>query len=208
MLFLLGCLVGLLAGLATGGRLHGLTTIRFRWPLLVVVALLIKEAGTAWPLSEMAITPYLFTVSLAALIAWAVWHARQMPGMWLVALGMTSNLVVVLANGFRMPAFRGTPSVFKYLLQGPIGQYIHGGPDTRLAFLSDWIGMPGPIGVLFPQGYSPGDLLVMVGLVLVLFMATHRELHSSPHRGEVAPRSGDGGGAQMPRPGDRTPDLP
>jgi hypothetical protein len=174
MLFLLACLLGLLAGLASGGSLRGLTTIRFRWPLLVVVAFVVKEAGTAWPLAHMAITPYLFVVSLAALIAWAVWHARQLPGMWLVALGMASNLLVVLANGGRMPAYRGTPSVFKILLRGPIGQYVLGGPSTRLGFLADWIGIPGPLGVIFPQGYSPGDLIVMAGLVVVLFMATRR----------------------------------
>jgi hypothetical protein len=176
MLFLVGCLVGLLAGLATGGSLRGLMTLRFRWPLLVLAALLIKEAGTAWPLMYMAITPALFVVSLAALIGWAVWHARQMPGMWLVAAGMASNLLVVLANAGHMPAYRGTPLVFEYLRRGPVGQYVLGGPSTRLGFLGDWIGMPGPVGVLFPQGYSPGDLVVMAGLVMVLFMATHRPL--------------------------------
>jgi hypothetical protein len=192
MLFLLGCLVGLLAGLATGGSLRGLATLRFRWPLLVVVALVIKEAGTAWPLMYVGITPFLYVVSLAALIAWAAWHARQMPGMWLVVAGMASNLLVVLANGAHMPAYRGTPLVFEFLRRGPVGQYVLGGPDTRLGFLADWIGMPGPLGVIFPQGYSPGDLAVMAGLVIVLFMATHRPLPEQNKPAAEAAATGQG----------------
>ena len=78
---------------------------------------------------------------------------------------MASNLLVVLANDGRMPAYRGTPEVFEILRQGPIGQYILGGSGTRLGFLGDWIALPGPIGVLFPEGYSPGDLIVVLGLV-------------------------------------------
>src|SRR5438105_11224577 len=180
MLFLLGCAVGFAAGLATGGTARNLALIRFRWAWLVVLALFIKQAGVSSPLAYEAVTPYLFVFSLGALVAWAAWHAEQMPAMWIVALGMASNLLVVLANDGRMPAYRGTPEVFEILRQGPIGQYILGGNGTRLGFLGDWIALPGPIGVLFPEGYSPGDLIVVVGLVLVVYMATRRPALSAP----------------------------
>src|SRR5919201_3139848 len=141
MLFLLGCVIGLVAGLATGGSLRNLSQIRFRWPWLVVIALVIKEAGVSSPLAYMPVTPYLFVFSLAALVAWAAWHAEQLPVMWIVAAGMASNLLVVLANSGHMPAYRGTPQVFEILKQGPIGQYVLGGSGTRLGFLGDWIAL-------------------------------------------------------------------
>src|SRR5437867_915627 len=134
MLLLLGSLAGLLAGLVTGGSLRNLAGIRLRWAWLVIVALLIKEAGVFSALAYLPVTPYLFVFSLGALIAWAAWHTRQLPGMWLVALGMACNLAVVLANGGRMPAYRGTPQVFAKLKEGPIGQYVLGGSGSRLGY--------------------------------------------------------------------------
>src|SRR5919201_5894576 len=104
MLFLVGCVVGLIAGLASGGSLRNLAELKFRWPWLVVLALLVKVAGTSWPLAFMPVTPYLYVASLAALVAWAVWHARVFPEMWLLAAGMALNLVVVVANDGHMPA--------------------------------------------------------------------------------------------------------
>ena len=174
MLYLAGCAAGLIAGLLAGGSLRNLAFVRFRWPLVVIVALLVKQAGVLTPLADFPLTPVLFVISLTALTGWAAWHARQLPGLWLVTAGMASNLVVVAANGGRMPAYRGTPQILALLKQHPVGEYVLGGSDTRLGFLGDWIALPGPLGTLFPQGYSPGDLLVFAGLVITLFMAARR----------------------------------
>jgi hypothetical protein len=172
MLYLVGCLTGLLIGLAAGGSLRNLASIRLRWPLIVVAALVLKEAGVYTPLAGQTWTPILFVVSLAVLVLWAAWHAYQLPGLWLVVIGMASNLMVVAANGGRMPAYRGTPQLFAVLKQHPIGEYVLGNGDTRFGFLGDWIGLPGPAGNLFPQGYSPGDVVLFVGLAIACFMAT------------------------------------
>jgi hypothetical protein len=183
MLFLVGCLAGLMAGLAAGGSLRNLASVRFRWPWVVIVALVIKEAGVYTPLADLPLTPILFVVSLAALLAWAAWHARQLPALWVVVAGMASNLAVVVANGGRMPTYRGTPQIFGALKQHPVGEYVLGDSETRLGFLGDWIALPGPLGVLFPQGYSPGDVLVFAGLTGVLFIATRRDTGSSGYSG-------------------------
>jgi hypothetical protein len=174
MLYLAGCAAGLIAGLMAGGSLRNLAAVRLRWPLVVIAALLVKEAGVYTPLANLPFTPWLFAVSLAALLAWAAWHARQLPAMWLVAAGIAANLAVVVANGGRMPAYRGTPELFAVLQQHPIGEYVLGRSDTPLGFLGDWLALPAPIDALFPQGYSPGDVLVFAGLVIVLFTATRR----------------------------------
>jgi hypothetical protein len=38
-------------------------------------------------------------------------------------------------------------------------------PDTNLNFLADWISI-GPI----PEAYSPGDLVIAIGIALVVFL--------------------------------------
>jgi Family of unknown function (DUF5317) len=175
MLFLIAIVVGLAAGLAGGGKLRNLADLRFDWPWVVILALLVKVAGTSWPLAFWELTPPLYIVSLLALMFWAVWHARRWPEMWLLAAGMAMNLVVVIANGGHMPAYRASPQIIDYLKHGPIGQYVLGGPETQLGFLGDWIGVPGPVGVLLPEGYSPGDLLAIAGILILVLMSTRRQ---------------------------------
>lgn len=91
------------------------------------------------------------------------------------------NLAVVLANGGRMPvapaaAHVGPPQLLEH---GSFAQYILMGPDTRLSWLGDWILLPPPIGQLFPQAYSPGDLVSMAGFAVVLFLATRPDPKST-----------------------------
>jgi hypothetical protein len=186
MLFLVGCLVGLLAGLAAGGNLAQLATVRLRWPVVVIAALLIKEAGVYTPLAGLPWTPVLFVVSLAVLVLWAAYHAYQLPALWLVVVGMASNLLVVAANGGRIPAYRGTPQLFVQLKQHPVGEYVLGNSDTPLGFLGDWISLPGPAGNLFPQGYSPGDVAIFIGLVIASFIAI-RPLRRKGRAGAAGP---------------------
>lgn len=189
MLLVAGALIGLVAGLATGGSLRNLAQRRLRWPLVVVVALVVKELGIHSPLATVGAAPWIFVLSLAALIAWALWHHDRLPGIWLVAAGTGLNLIVVVANGGHMPvpveeARRG-PAVL--LERGSWGQYTIAGPDTRLSWLEDWIVLPGPIGRLFPQAYSPGDLVSFVGMMVVLFLATRPVTRRSAPRAITTP---------------------
>ncbi len=174
MFILLGGLLGLLAGLATGGSFSRLAQLRLRWPWIVVLALVIKEAGVFSPLARSALGPWLFAASLVVLIAWTAWHRQVLRGVLVVSAGMALNLLVVLANLGHMPvaerlAHRG---VFDLTKQHQIGQYVLAGPDTHLNWLGDWIGLPGGLGKVFPEAYSPGDLLSYLGIVIVMFLAT------------------------------------
>jgi hypothetical protein len=130
----------------------------------------------------------LFALSNLALIFWAVWHRDQLRGLELVALGIALNLIVVISNAGHMPvapalAHRGPPELLRY---GVWGQYMLASPRTRLNALSDWIQLPPPIGRVFPQAYSPGDLVSWLGLVVVLFLLTRPR------------RSSEGGGITIP----------
>jgi hypothetical protein len=174
VLLLAGAVLGLLAGLLTGGSLQNLVARRLRWPLVVIAAFAVKELLIHTPLGSTDAAPAIFTASLVLLIAWTLWHWHELPGIGLVALGMTMNLVVVALNGGHMPVVAAAAHLGPAQLQqtGVWAQYSLIGPDTRLTWLSDLVLFPDPLGRLFPQAYSPGDIVGTVGLTLVLFLAT------------------------------------
>jgi uncharacterized protein DUF5317 len=174
VLLVIGGVLGLVAGLATGGTLQNIMARRLRWPLVVVGAFLVKELELRSPLGAWGVGPPIFVASLVVLIAWLVWHRAELPGIWLVAAGTTMNLVATIANAGHMPvvgaaAYLG-PAQLR--LTGVWAEYALMGPATRLAWLGDWILLPGTAGRLFPQAYSPGDLVSLVGLTILLFLAT------------------------------------
>jgi hypothetical protein len=185
MLLIIGGALGLLAGLVSGGSLHNLVTRRLRWPLAVIAAFLVKELEFRSPLGTSAAGPPLYVLSLAVLIAWTIWHRDELPGILLVSAGMTMNLIVTLANLGHMPvvsaaAYLGPPQL---LSRGTWAEYTIMGAGTHLNWLGDWILFPGPIGRIAPQAYSPGDMVSLVGLTAVLFLATR------PRRAIETPRA-------------------
>jgi hypothetical protein len=169
MLLLIALALGLVAGVATGGRFGNLANLRFRWPLFVVAVLIVREGALINPFSQIDGVQYVYAVSLAALVAWTILHVRRLPGVWLVSVGAGLNLIVVLANGSRMPVAPALAGVLA--ARGHIGQYEVMGADSQLNWLADWIGVPGPLG----GAYSPGDILVAAGIALVAFLATRRQ---------------------------------
>ncbi len=165
MLVIVALVLGIAAGLVTGGRIDNFANLRVRWPWFVVTALVVREAAVATPLSQVEGVQYAYAASLAALIAWTLWHVARLPGVWLVSAGATLNLAVILANGSRMPVAPAlAPSLARH---GHLGQYTVMDPGTNVAWLGDWISF-GPL----PGVYSPGDLVSLVGIAVICFVAT------------------------------------
>src|SRR6266545_4732289 len=174
MLLIVGAVLGLAAGLLTGGSLTNVVTRRLRWPLVVIAAFVVKELEFRSPLGTSGLAPAAFVVSLLVLIAWTVWQRHELPGILLVTIGMSLNLTATLANGGRMPVAAAAAHLGPSQLQeqGSWAQYVVMGAGARLGWLGDWIFVPAPLDRLFPQAYSPGDLVSMVGLTAVLFLLT------------------------------------
>jgi hypothetical protein len=165
-LLLLGPLVlGVASGLVAGGKLANWARVRLRWPWLVVAALVVRLAVLASPLNSVDGTQYVYAAWLAILIGWCAWNADRLPGVWLVAAGTALNLVVILANDSRMPV-AATAGIL--VARGHVGQYVLMDSTTHLAWLGDWITVPGPLGGV----YSPGDLVVGLGIGIVSFLIT------------------------------------
>jgi len=176
MLLLVALILGLLVGLASGGRMGNLASIRFHWPYFVLVVLVVKEAEALSPLNRVEGAQYVYAAALAALVAWSLWNLDRLPGVWLVAIGTVLNLIPVVANGGRMPVARALAAGGSHVLieRGSLGQYVLMGPNTNFNWLADWVAMPGPLRALLPEAYSPGDLVVALGIALVAFLATRR----------------------------------
>ena len=167
MLFLLGLIAGLGAGLLTGGAWPSLAALRLRAAWVVIAALVVKEAGLLTPLARTGAAPAVYTASLLLLLGWAIWHWRRLTGAAIVASGMALNLVAVLANRGRMPVVLAAGVGSRLFRGGVFGQYVLGRSATPLVGLGDWIAVPG-----LPSLYSPGDLVAALGMAVVGFYAT------------------------------------
>jgi len=182
LLVLIPLALGVGAGLAAGGKLERWAEVRLRWPWLVITALFVREAVALTPLSRIPELRYVYVLFLLVLIGWTLWHAVRVPGIWVIAIGALMNLVVIAANDFRMPVAAAYAGPLVAL--GKAGQYVVMGPDTRLAWLGDWIGIAGgALGV-----YSVGDVVIAAGVGVAAFAITRFQgsatkldvLHSEP----------------------------
>lgn len=178
MIFFGAVVLGLGFGLLTGGRIENLARLRFRWPWLILAALIVREAILLTPLNAVNGAQYVYLVALVVIVAWTIWHWRRLRGIWLVTAGGALNVLVIAANGARMPVaheFAGSLNS-----RQTYGQYTLMGPNTNLNFLGDWIRLYPAPAVL-----SIGDVLIALGLAIVVFLAVrnphpHREKELTP----------------------------
>jgi len=165
VLWLFAIVVGLVFGLITGGRITNLARVRFRWPWLVVGAVVVREAVLLTPLNRIEGAQYVYVLALAAVVAWTIAHFGRLPGVWLITAGAALNLVVIAANGGRMPV--ASELAGSLARHGNLGQYTVMSSATHLNALADWIWLY-PV----PEAYSPGDVLIALGLAIAVFVST------------------------------------
>ena len=165
MLWIFAIAVGIVFGLLTGGRVGNLARLKFRWPSLVLAAVLAREAVLLTPLNRVEGAQYIYVLALAGIVIWTVGNLERMRAMWLVTAGAATNLVVVAVNGGRMPVAQEFAA--SLLRHGHLGQYMVMGSGTNLNFLGDWIWL-----YPAPEAYSPGDVLIALGLAIGVFIST------------------------------------
>jgi len=164
MLWLFAIVLGVVFGLVTGGRIGNLAGLRFRWPWLIIAAVVVRESVVLTPLGRVDGARYAYVLALAAIVAWTIWQFDRVRGIWLITAGAALNLLVIVVNGARMPV---APEFAVALLRrGNVGQYTVMGSGTQLNLLADWISL-----FPSPEVYSPGDVLIALGLAIVVFLA-------------------------------------
>ncbi|MFO7942278.1 MAG: DUF5317 domain-containing protein [Bacillota bacterium] len=166
--------LGAMLGWARGGSLEHLGSYPFRHPALLVAAFAMQislarlpQWGVAIP-ADIADGVHLSSYGL--LLAVLALNLRA-PGIPLVSVGTVANLLVIALNG-GMPVDIGTLNRLGYgasaemLRSGGSTTHVALDGTTRLPFLGDIILSPR----WFPGAalLSPGDVLMMLGIVWVI----------------------------------------
>jgi hypothetical protein len=161
--------IGILVGLALGGRPSGLALLNFRWALLAVVGFAAQIVLFSAPVSERigGAGPWVYVAS-TALVLVAVVRNIRIPGMALVALGAACNLAAIIANGGYMPASAAAAAAMGR--DAPVG-YSNSAiiSSPALEPLTDVIALPPWLP--FTNIISIGDLLIGVGIAVVVAAA-------------------------------------
>jgi len=162
-----------------GGNLMRLVDLDLRctWAVLTAITIqigitTILPSGNHTLLSAL----HLLTYGMAAFFLIA---NRTLPGLWILALGGTLNLIVISANHGVMPASStamataGIPAAQDWFANSAVLTHPHLSP------LGDVIGIPGP----WPLGnvLSVGDLLIFTGLLVLLHRACSQPQRSAVH---------------------------
>ena len=158
--------LGILLGLARGGRLGNLAELRFEWGWLAFAGLLAQVVLFSEPVGAVVgqAGPILYVASSLLVLA-VVLRNRALPGLKLVAVGAISNLVAIVANGGYMPA---DPGALAQAGMDPASSYSNSIVTNRPAFpaLTDIFGMPDWLP--FANVFSIGDVLIGAGIVVAI----------------------------------------
>ncbi len=175
-MLLAGIILGLLAGLAAGGRLDNLLAVRLRWTLLVFAAVALRFGVEAALLRDVAVADQfrvpLLAAAYGALIA-VLWVNRSRPGIGLALAGTVLNAAAILVNGGFMPVWDQALAAAQ-LTPADVLSPIHFILPTFP--LADFLLKAGPLGDVIPvplpvvrNVLSLGDVLLASGLAFFVF---------------------------------------
>jgi hypothetical protein len=209
VLLLYAIVAGLLVGRLAGGRVRNLEHLSFAWWPLAIGGLVVQAVLFAGPVAERVGPegPVIYVAStlavMAALLRNLMMPGTMRPGLAIIALGATLNLVPILANGGAMPSAPEAWLALNGVAALPISHFSNGvliGPDTLLPFLGDIFVWPRPLPLA--NVFSLGDAVIAVGAVVFL-VAAMRAPQTRPARGDDAGPVFEPPVAQTPRPSHR-----
>lgn len=102
-----------------------------------------------------------------SLLVYGLVRNSHLQSLRLVLLGVILNMLVIAANGGRMPvdprAAQASRVNIESVLAGAEAKHVVAGPETRLSFLGDVIPVP-----LVRRVISVGDIAISLGLFLLI----------------------------------------
>ena len=184
-MLLLSLVIGLALGVAAGGNILNLASVRMRLLQLLFLGLVVRYA-TQYAI-EIGITEadanrlFLFGFGFLLLLI-GLWVNREQPGLPLAFVGILLNAVVIVVNGGYMPVWE--PSVVAAgLSPAEVGSTFHRIVSATPAggIPSEFLAQAGPLGDIIPIAIpfirnviSIGDLFLGAGLGFFLFAVTVR----------------------------------
>jgi hypothetical protein len=187
MILLLAIIFGLAAAFLRARLNHRklrLQKLRWDWLVIVMVVpqiLAFQISATARWIPE-SILPTIQIVTMVGLLFFTAANLK-VPGFWALGIGLLSNFLVIAANGGWMPVAVGTlqqmypaidPSHWNFGSRlGLSKDLILPIETTNLAWLSDRFTLPQ--WVAYKVAFSPGDIFISIGIVLLLWSMGRRE---------------------------------
>jgi hypothetical protein len=153
-----------------GGRLSRLASLRLKGVGLIVLALGLQVLMASVLPVLLPQAPHALLIGLHvtsyAIIAWALWLNRAVPGLLLVALGGGTNAAVIAVNGGTLPA--DPEALAEAGITVGAGEYSNSGvvDDPVLAWLGDITATPSWLP--FRNVISLGDIVVLIGGAVLL----------------------------------------
>jgi len=189
MLLLYAIPIGLLLGVAAGGRLGPLGQVRIRWWPLAIGGLLFQLVLFSPPIASVVgqAGPPLYVASTLVVLIALMANLRQ-PGFLLILAGAFLNMLVVLLNGGQMPASPDALYAVFGTREVPVDHFsnsVVAGPHTALAFLGDIFVLPPPMP--FANIFSIGDVLIGAGGAWFIARTMRQPLVARP--GPADPRT-------------------
>jgi hypothetical protein len=149
-----------------GGRLQELAGVRLRLPWTLPVALAIQLViTTVVPNGPRTLYAGAHLVSYGFGATFLAAN-RRIPGIWLLALGASLNLVVIVANGGVMPADPDALRLAGWPVTSSDFENSTALADPRLAFLGDVFAIPEAVPLA--NVFSIGDVLIVIGGIWAL----------------------------------------
>lgn len=172
MFILYGVLIGLLIGVVTGGSAALLGRLRFRWGPVVMLGMAAQLLLFSSPIGA-ALGPAAPAVYMATngVVLAAVARNLAIPGLPLVLLGGSANLLAMVANGGYMPVSR---AALEAMNRAPgNGGYSNSAllDHVQLAPLTDIFAMPTWLPVA--NVFSAGDVLIGIGVAIAIVAGMH-----------------------------------
>jgi hypothetical protein len=178
MFILYAVLLGLVVGLALGGRPAGLAAIRIRWAWLVFAGFVAQVILFSAPVTERIgdLGAPLYVVS-TCLVLVALARNLGVPGMPIVAVGAVANFAAIAANGGFMPV---APAALAALRKVVPTVYSNSAvlPDPALGPLTDIFALPSWLP--FANVFSAGDVLIGLGIAVVIVAGMRRSPGRAP----------------------------
>ena len=156
-----------------GGNLMRLGELELRMPGLALGGIALQVLILTVAPGGLAGLHELLHVGSYALLGAFGWVNRRVTGVPIVLAGGAFNLAPIVANGGVMPT---DPDVAGTAAVAPrAGEFLNSVPvsDARLGFLGDVIATPESLPL--HNVYSFGDLVIVLGLLVLVHAACHRQ---------------------------------
>lgn len=176
--------LAILLGLIRGGRLANLSGLKLKYPLLILLSVVIDYCGIILMQSGiLSSRPVVFASAIVhyALLFAFIWFNRRLPFLWCAGAGSLLNFIVIMLNGGSMPLSAKVTEIaeisgnLRHLVEGRFLIYHIINESTWLWFLGDVIHIPWPIHSFI----SIGDILLYAGVFLLIqsvVAATNRDI--------------------------------